>query len=246
MCHDLDVLLDGLACPDPDVRDGWAYSELAAGIESGRFDGDRERIRAAALTHLAAEQVQARTFAPLILAWLVGAGDRDRDAFEAVARWYPAEADTRGYDERLGWLHAVAHGADYLGECARTRIATASQVLDVLAARLLGPGPAWHEQEYARVARAAVIALGGATEAESAGWLDPMNAALESFEQSSPSGRPPAWLHNAYTTCTTLYTALSEQPRDGDTGIRVDHADTARGALARPIARMTPWLLAPR
>lgn len=85
----------------------------------------------------ASAEVQARTFAPLMLTWVVDAGDRE--AFEAVARWYPAESDTRGYDDDFGWLHAVAHGADYLGECARTGIATGREVLDLLAARLIGP-----------------------------------------------------------------------------------------------------------
>lgn len=89
--HDLRQLLDGLASSDPAVRDGWAYAELAEGIESGRFDGQWPTIRAAARDHLTSDAVQARTFAPLILAWLVDAGDRDRDAFTAVAAWYPAE-----------------------------------------------------------------------------------------------------------------------------------------------------------
>lgn len=246
MRHDLDELLDGLASADPAVRDGWAYAELAEGIESGRFDEDRARIRAAALTHLTSEHVQARTFAPLILAWLIGAGDRDRDAFEAVARWYPAEAETRGYDEHLGWLHAVAHGADYLGECARAGVATAPEVLHVLAARLLGPGPAWRDQEYARVAHAALVALSVASESDAVGWLKQLETALDTFERSAPSGRPPAWLHNTYTTCTVLYVALTEQPRDGDDDIHIGQANAVRDALARPVSRMTPWLVAPR
>jgi hypothetical protein len=33
----------------------------------------------------------------------------------AFADWYPAETDLRGYNPELGWLHAVAHGADLLG-----------------------------------------------------------------------------------------------------------------------------------
>lgn len=250
MSHDLQVLLDGLASADPVVRDGWAYSELAEGIEGGRFAGDWPRIRAAALAHLESADVQARTFAPLMLTWLVAAGDRDRDAFDAVARWYPAESDTRGYTDRLGWLHAVAHGADYLGECARAGIATGSQVLDLLAARLLGPGQAWHDQEDARVAHAAVVALGRCTANEASAWLGPVATALDAFEEAvddeQATGRPPAWIHNTYSTCTSLYVALSEQPRDGEDNARIDHADATRAALARIVSRMTPWLVMPR
>ncbi|NNG39004.1 DUF2785 domain-containing protein [Flexivirga sp. ID2601S] len=34
---------------------------------------------------------------------------------DAVLAWWPAEQDLRGYDEQLGWVHAVAHGADAVG-----------------------------------------------------------------------------------------------------------------------------------
>jgi hypothetical protein len=250
MSHDLGTLLDGLASADRAVRDGWAYAELAEGIESGRFDDERPRIRAAALTHLESDEVQARSFAPLMMTWLVITGDRDRAVFDAVARWYPAESDTRGHDDRLGWLHAVAHGADYLGECARAGIATGPQVLDLLAARLLGPGPAWRDQEDARIAHAAVLALGRCTEAEAAAWLDPVIAALDTLEEAADDqqdpGRPPAWLHNTNATCASLYVALAEQPRDGEDDAQVDHADVARAALVRVMSRMTPWLVMPR
>ena len=244
--HDLGQLLDGLASADPEVRDGWAYRELREAIESGRFDQDRQRIRQAALDHLDSVQVQARTFAPLVLTWLIDAGDRDRAAFETVARWYPAELDTRGYDEQLGWLHAVAHGADYLSRCVKANVASGPEVLELLAARLVGPGPAWRDQEDARVARAAVIALTSCTRQQAAGWLGPVNAAMDDFEQSEPTGRPPAWINNTYATCTSLYVALSEQPRDGNKNVHVDGADIVRDALARTISRITPWLLTPR
>src|SRR6202034_786369 len=74
------------------------------------------------------QELQARTFADLILAEVVErdmtsgrataeASLRWRDAF---ASWYPAERDLRGWDERLGWLHAVAHGADALAQFGRS------------------------------------------------------------------------------------------------------------------------------
>lgn len=250
MAHDLQRLVDGLASADPSVRDGWAYLELAEGIGSGRFAQDCPRIRAAAIAHLGSTEVQARTFAPLMLAWLVDAGDRDREAFEAVARWYPAESDTRGYDDRLGWLHAVAHGADYLGECARTGIATGREVLDLLAARLIGPGPAWRDQEDARVAHAAVAAMARCAEEDAAAWLGPVTAALDDFEETAGSeqapARPPAWLHNTYATCGSLYVAISERPLEGGDPALIAPVEAVRAALARVLSRMTPWLFISR
>ncbi len=50
-----------------------------------------------------------------MLSWVIGRGALDQGWVQAFERWYPAEADLGGYDERLGWLHAVAHGADLIG-----------------------------------------------------------------------------------------------------------------------------------
>ena len=120
----------------------------------------------------------------------------------------------------------------------------------MLAARLLGPGPAWRDQEDARVAHAAVNALGRCSEAEAAAWLDPVTAALAAREETAgalqEAGRPPAWLHNTDATCASLYVALTEQPRDGEADAHVGHADVARTALVRVVSSMTPWLVKPR
>lgn len=250
MSDRLAVLLEGLGSEDPSVRDGWAYEELATGIRDGRFSADHDVIRTTAVARLDADEVQARTFAPLVLAWLVGAGDRDRAAFEAVARWYPAERDTRGYDDRLGWLHGVAHGADYLGACAATGIASGAEVLEVLARRTVAPGSAWRDQEDARVAAAAARALTRCDEAGATAWLEVLDGALGAFEVAAAAGevagRPPAWLHNVSALCSTLYVALAEQPRDGAEDLDVPHADLVRARLAEVLARMTPWLIAVR
>ncbi|MGO1167256.1 MAG: hypothetical protein ACTMHL_11625, partial [Janibacter sp.] len=116
--------------------------------------------------------------------------------------------------------------------------------------RLLGPGPAWRDQEEARVAHAAVVALGRCAEHEAVAWLDPVTVALDTTEQAGAeqgaARRPPAWMHNAYTTCASVYVALSEQPRDGEADADVDHADAVCAGLAHVMSRMTPWLVMPR
>ena len=250
--HDLGTLLDGLSSPDPGVRDGWAYAELATGISTGRFAEHTDLIRTTAVANLGAEEVQARTFAPLVLAWLVAAGDRDRASFEAVTAWYVAERDTRGFDQRLGWLHAVAHGADYLGTCAEVGLAGGPEILDVLARRVVAPGSAWLDQEDARVSAAAVLSLQhchGPEEATT--WTQVLSQALDRHESDAAAGPPsqgdPAWLHNLRLTCATLYATLAEQPRNGpDEEVTLPHAERTRHDLARVLARVTPWLLSPR
>ena len=250
MAHDVELLLEGLASADPRVRDGSAYEQLAGGIAEGRFESDLELIRATAVARLSSEEIQARTFAPLILTWLVQAGDRDRGAFDAVATWYPAETDTRAFDPRLGWLHGVAHGADYLGACAATEIATGPEVLDLLARRVVAPTDAWRDQEDARVAAAAAQALSHCDAGSCAAWLTILHEALSEFEETASSGdgggRPPGWLHNVSSTCSVLYVALAEQPRDGDVALDIPHGDVVRRGLAEVLARMTPWLLSSR
>lgn len=233
MTHDLAMLLDGMASADPSVRDGWALEELADGIAGGRFAREHERIRDCMIRHLASRQVQARTFAPLVLLCLVEAGDRDRAAFDHVVRWYVGEDDTRGWDDDLGWLHAVAHGADYLGGCVTAGIATGAEVLDVLAARMLRSGDAWRDHEDARVARTAVLALRDCDEAESGGWLDRVRD--QTARETDRTGRVPGWVHNTYATCTTLYAVLTARPDP-----RIPHG--ARDAPAEAIFTITPWL----
>ena len=46
-------------------------------------------------------------------------GEFEPSWLAAFTSWYPAETDLRGYDQKLGWLHAVAHGADLLGAFGR-------------------------------------------------------------------------------------------------------------------------------
>lgn len=234
-----------MASPDPQIRDGWAYAELSGGIRSGRFTNSFDVIRASAVNHLNSPDVQARSFAPLVLAWLVLAGDRDEAAFEQVRRWYLTEPDTRGYDPDLGWLHVVAHGADYLAECVKTGIASSSEVVETLARRTTFDGVAWRDQEDARVAAAVLAAL--AQDAGSASvWTEHLERALDAFEAAERPARPPDWMHNVYTTCTALYVALSEQPMDGTETLTVDGAPAITHALAQLISRITPWLLLPR
>lgn len=252
MTHDLGALLEGLASPDPAVRDGWAYAGLSDGIESGRFAADHDRIRASAIAHLRSDEIQARTFAPLVLQWLVLAGDRDRGAFDAVAAWYLAETDTRGYDDDLGWLHAVAHGADYLSAAVGAGVARGDEALELLARRTTLPGPVWRDQEDARVAHAAVRALSASHESGHDGvqaYADPLRAALAEFEAAvadgSATGRPPAWLANVYSTSATLYVAVAEDPLPGEGVDASPWREHLRAELASLLSRMTPWLLAP-
>lgn len=90
-----------MASPDPDVRDGSAYQELYTRI---RVTADLSNVELTyiaerAVAHLTHPAVQARTFAPLILTWLVRAQNHcPTEWFNAATDWYLNEPDTRGHD----------------------------------------------------------------------------------------------------------------------------------------------------
>ncbi|MFF4379972.1 DUF2785 domain-containing protein [Kitasatospora sp. NPDC001547] len=133
-------LADALGDPDPEVRDGYPYAVLAAWIRRGVVDGDR----CLALGDLMAERftdprIEARTFAPLVLEMIVRRGRLRPAWLDAFAAWYPAEADLRGRDDELGWLHAVAHGADLLGAVGLRPDVDPEVMLALAAERLLAP-----------------------------------------------------------------------------------------------------------
>ena len=84
-------------------------------------------------------EIQARTFAPLILDAIVSAGVFEASWVPPFERWYVAEEDLRGYDAKLGWLHAVAHGADLLGTLGLHPAVEPVQMLRLGIGRLLTP-----------------------------------------------------------------------------------------------------------
>ena len=67
-------LAEGLADPDPAIGDGAAYSVLATWIRNGVLDDQPAWLGAAMHARFAGSRIQARTFAPLVLAWLIERG----------------------------------------------------------------------------------------------------------------------------------------------------------------------------
>ena len=117
-----------LSSPDPHERDEFAYTELARRIAGGEEDHVLARLGDLMAASFSDPEIQARTLAALILAKVVSrdrvtnmAGQssvtRWRDAFAA---WYQSEENLRGWDDRVGRLHAIAHAADALGAFGRS------------------------------------------------------------------------------------------------------------------------------
>lgn len=165
------ALVEDLRSPDPFVRDDGAYSSLAGMAGEGELDDHLVGLGDRACELFTDDAVQARSFGALLLALVVDRDNRTSRADDAavrrwlaaVTRWYADEPDTRGWDQDLGWLHAVAHGADVVGELAaspRLGRTEMSGLLDLLVRRAAAPSVTpWLQGEDDRVALAMMAAL---------------------------------------------------------------------------------------
>jgi hypothetical protein len=219
----VDELSVMLTSPDPGVRDRIGYSQLARAIARGELDGDLAAFGDRVAAHFNHPEIQARTFAPLILDSLVSRDNivekldtdtvlRWRDRF---ATWWAGEVDLRGYDEKLGWLHAVAHGADLLGTLGTSRHLDESALiglLEVARERLMAPTDylfAHGEDDRTAAALALVLARDELTATAAIGWLEPIRAALE----AGKPGPVPAHVSNTIRTLNSLYVVIDRGVR---------------------------------
>ncbi|MER8047633.1 DUF2785 domain-containing protein [Streptomyces sp. NPDC094032] len=230
-----------LADPDPEVRDGAPYAVLYTWLQRGVVDeGRRLELGDEMAARFGDAEIQARTFAPLVLDMIVAAGGFSEAWVDAFERWYPAEGDLRGYDEKLGWLHAVAHGADLLARFGRHAEVEPVRMLELAAARLTAPtGHVLDQLEDDRLARAVarVLTREGLSERDATGWLDAVDAEFGADRIVTPV---PAHLSNCLRTLRLLYVLA-------DRGVRPDqesqpeplrHAEAVKARLGEVLDRI--------
>ncbi|MFD5718165.1 DUF2785 domain-containing protein [Streptomyces sp. NPDC127036] len=233
-----DELSTMLVSPDPKVRDHHAYTATARWIGEGRLDevlGDLGDTAVERLTH---PEIQARTFAPLVLRCvlaravtepgILGTGSAER-WWAAFATWYPAERDTRGWDDSLGWLHAVAHGADAAAAFAQALPARRVEALELCARRMTAPTDYRYVQfEDARLARAVcrILMAPGLTAEQATGWLSVVSRAFA----DGGAGAVPPWAFNSIATLQSLHLHLTRGLAEG--GVPPHAAAVAESAVA--------------
>ncbi|MEU9145989.1 DUF2785 domain-containing protein [Streptomyces sp. NPDC048349] len=205
-----------LADPDPLVRDGAAYSVLSTWIADGVIDGPRRlELGDEMAARFLDREVQARTFAPLVLDMLVGKGDFRAEWVTAFERWYPHEEDLRGHDAELGWLHAVAHGADLLGSFGCHPEVAPVRMLELAAARLTArTAHVWDQLEDDRLAHAVarVLTRCDLSERDATAWLDPVAARFCTDRLTAPV---PADFGNCLRTLRMLHVFADRGVRPG-------------------------------
>ena len=140
--HDLfdltEELLVYLGSSDSELRDMIAYQTFYHWInELDLYEPDTLRsLRDILIDNLFVglrqsnnEGVLLRSFSALVLSLIVYRDtlkpfleqDEFDDMLDAVLRYFDGEQDLRGYDDDLGWIHAVAHTADVLKFMVRNK-----------------------------------------------------------------------------------------------------------------------------
>ncbi len=200
---ELAAVVAALRSPDPVERDERAYSRLVGWVP-GLAAERRLALGDAMAARFQDPEIQARAFAPLVLGRLVRTGALRPGWLDAFTRWYPAETDLRGHHPELGWLHAVAHGADLLAAFGQHPEVDPEPLLALGAARLLAPtGHVFDAMEDDRLGFALALSLTrpDLTPAQSVGWLD---AVAEVFATGRP-GPMPAEVSNTLRTLRVVH-----------------------------------------
>jgi uncharacterized membrane protein len=190
LAHELSQLLGS---PDPELRDDLAYSILARWIARPNIlqpselqalaDEWRGNLKSG-IGESGTTSVLRRSFSALCLSSIA-----ERDAktpFLGEARYQQlladavtylqSERDLRGYDAKLGWIHASAHTADLLQALAASSLLTKEeekQILSAIAIRLTSAPEVYTHGEQDRMAAAvlAVIRRPSFDTANFDGWL---------------------------------------------------------------------------
>ena len=242
-------LTERLTSRDPRVRDIQAYSTAAVWIREGRFDAVLEQVGDDAAARFGHPEVQARTFAPLVLDLVLtrslqAPGLVDRRRRRALVRGLlrpgiRPSATPAGGTTRLGWLHAVAHGADVASTFAEVLPRHRGAVLELCALRMTARDTDYRyaQLEDARLARAitAVLLRADLTPDHATDWL----AIVEDAFAGAGPGPVPAWASNTFATLQSLHLHLARGLADGGTP---PHADAVAARVAAVLRGPYPWL----
>ncbi len=161
-------LIGCLGDPDPTVRDDIAYTALMTWMRAGTFDADTLRgFRDALYAQLDGDDADGfrKPYSALALSevartdrikpWMT---DEERAAMvEKAAAFLESESDYRGFVDKEGWRHGIAHGSDWLMQLALNPALTkeqADRMLAAIAAQVApDAAPAYVSGESGRLAR---------------------------------------------------------------------------------------------
>lgn len=241
-------LVDCLADPDPALRDGIAYEGLSHWMREGQLDELALRMLRDQLdVALAADDSDGfrRPFAALVLSE-VARTDRvapwmtpeERGAMvESAARYLASIEDYRGFDDKEGWRHGVAHASDWLMQLALNPALDRGQldrILSAVATQVVPSQPhAYVFGEPGRLARPVIFVAkrGLHTEAEWTAW---MSSLAPKLGEPKLAYADEAWLakrHDLLAFFTALYL---EADRSDDAQLQALEAPIVAGLKTVP------------
>ncbi|MEV0644862.1 DUF2785 domain-containing protein [Phytomonospora sp. NPDC050363] len=236
-------LCEALRSPDPVTRDRHGYAVLATWIGQGVLDDAALRGLGDVMAERFGDpEIQARSFAPLILHTIVEAGVFEQRWVAAFADWYGAEEDLRGNDATLGWLHAVAHGADLLGAFGRRAEVAPESMLELAARRMTAPTEyAWRDMEDDRLAHAVALTLTRPELDEEAatGWLATVGETFETRDRALIAPN----VTNSLRTLRVLYLLADRGVRPNwrrEPVLALPHRDVLRERVAETASVIAP------
>jgi hypothetical protein len=220
------AMLACLADPDPVLRDEFAFEALQTWMRAQKLDGATlQQLRATLLARLKTAEPTgfAQPFAALVLAEVARAdrvkpylSDAERkELVQAGAAYLSTLRDYRGFDEKSGWRHGVAHAADLMLQLSvNPAIARAQQqaMLAAIAAQLGAAGAQAHFFQYGEGERlmAPLFYLARRSELEAADWETWFGALAPAAGQRPVTQAALAYRHNIKALLLPLYVSLAE------------------------------------
>jgi hypothetical protein len=240
------ALVDCLANPDPQLRDDLAFDGLQALMRSGALDRDTmDRLYVRLLADLGDRDDTAglrRPFDALALAEVarvdrlapfLTAEDRHALVFRAFT-YLSTLRDYRGFDEKEGWRHGIAHAADLVLQLAlnpQIDAVEGEMLRDAVGSQVLASGGHWYLYGEPERLMSPVFYLarrGWWTTAQWDAWFGELLAKLPAQAFKSNAGL--AAHHNATAFLTALYVAVRES---GNADVEAALLQPLRKALKR-------------
>lgn len=208
-----------LASPDPELRDGIAYEALTHMLRAKQLSDETKKALLVDLTARLNAPAGAGFEQPFAALALSEVARADRiEAFLSedelvkllvdAQHWFINVSDYRGFDEREGWRHGVAHGADLLMQLSlnpRIDAEGLQVIVSAIGVKVAPKGHAYVFGESERLARPVLFAASrGAL--DSAKWSEWLMAMTKAPEGVAPQGAEwLAWRHNVTAFLQALY-----------------------------------------